>query len=167
MTAKIRRAAPRDVEQLVALVHELAEYERAPADCHLDADLLATALFDDRPAVFAHVGDVDGQVVGCAVWFLSFSTWTGRHGIYLEDLYVQPAHRRRGIGRRLLARLAAECAAHGYSRLEWSVLDWNSDAIAFYRSLGAQPMQEWTVFRLTGAPLAALGEPPASGSEPG
>jgi GNAT superfamily N-acetyltransferase len=103
------------------------------------------------------VAEVGGEVVGCALWFLNFSTWRGVHGLYLEDLYVQPAHRGAGLGRALLARLAAVCGERGLARLEWSVLDWNEPSIGFYRALGAVAMDEWTVFRLDGEPLAALG----------
>ena len=99
---------------------------------------------------------VDGTVVGCALWFLNFSSWRGVHGIYLEDLYVQPAHRGRGLGRALLAHLAAVCAERGLARLEWAVLDWNAPSIAFYRSVGAVALDEWTTFRLDGEALAAL-----------
>ena len=153
----IREIAERDVPAVVALVHELAEYERAPEHCHLTAAQLRTALFGPAPALFGHVAEVRGQVVGCALWFLNFSTWRGVHGLYLEDLYVQPAHRGAGLGRALLARLAAVCAERGLERLEWSVLDWNAPSIGFYRALGAVAMDEWTVYRLDGAPLAALG----------
>ena len=160
--AGIRRIEERDVEAVVGLVHELAEYERAPEHCHLTAAQLRSALFGPTPALFGHVaerGQADGRslVVGCALWFRNFSTWRGVHGIYLEDLYVQPAHRGGGVGRALLAALAAECAAQGLARLEWSVLDWNAPSIGFYRALGAVAMDEWTVFRLDGDALAALG----------
>jgi GNAT superfamily N-acetyltransferase len=106
--------------------------------------------------VFAHVADHDGRIVGFALWFLNFSTWLCRHGIYLEDLYVTPEMRGHGIGRQLLAELAALCVERGYGRLEWWVLDWNEPAIGFYRSLGATAMDEWTVYRLTGHALANL-----------
>ena len=153
----IREIEERDVEAVVALVHELAEYERAAEHCHLTADQLRAALFGPVPALFGHVAEVAGSVVGCALWFLNFSTWRGVHGLYLEDLYVQPAHRGAGAGRALLARLAAVCAERGLARLEWSVLDWNEPSIGFYRALGAVAMDEWTVFRLDGDALAALG----------
>ncbi len=106
--------------------------------------------------MFAHVAEHQGEVVGFALWFLNFSTWTGQHGIYLEDLYVRPDQRRSGLGRALLAELARVCVARGYARLEWSVLDWNSPARRFYASLGAAEMDEWTVHRLAGPALAAL-----------
>ena len=153
----VRRVEPRDVPAVVELVYELARYEREPDACHLTAEQLHTALFAPAPALFGHVAEADGQVVGCALWFLNFSTWTGVHGIYLEDLFVSPQHRGSGLGRALLAALAAVCLERGYGRLEWSVLDWNEPAIGFYRSLGAVGMDEWTAFRLTGASLSALG----------
>lgn len=152
----IRRVAPADVPAVVGLVHELAAYEREAASCLLTADQLHTALFGPAPALFGHVADVDGEVVGCALWFLSFSTWRGVHGVYLEDLYVRPAHRGAGLGRALLAALAGVCAERGYARLEWAVLDWNAPSIAFYRAIGAVPMDGWTTQRLDGDALAAL-----------
>ena len=153
----IRDVEERDADAVVALVHELAAYEHAAQHCHLTAAQLRTALFGPAPALFGHVAEVHGRVVGCALWFLNFSTWRGVHGLYLEDLYVQPAHRGAGLGRALLARLAAVCADRGLARLEWSVLDWNEPSIGFYRALGAVAMDEWTVFRLDGDALAALG----------
>ena len=166
---EIRRA---DVPAVVGLVRELAEYERALASCDLTDDQLTAALFGPAPALFGHVATagsadgstedstVDGPVVGCALWFRNFSTWRGVHGIYLEDLYVSPAHRGRGLGRALLAALAAVCTEHGFGRLEWSVLDWNTPAVDFYRALGAIPMDDWTTFRLDGADLASLNRGP-------
>ena len=153
----IRAAAPADVPAVVGLVHELAGYEREPESCLLIADQRTAALFGPAPALFGHVADVEGEVVGCALWFLNFSTWRGVHGVYLEDLYVRPSHRGAGLGRALLARLAAVCTERGYARLEWSVLDWNAPSIAFYHSLGAEPMDGWSTFRLDGDALAALG----------
>jgi GNAT superfamily N-acetyltransferase len=157
----IRTATEEDVPAIVAMVHELAEYERAPEECHLTEGQLTTALFGPAPALFSHVAFVDDdgrdEPAGCALWFLNFSTWRGVHGIYLEDLFVRPRFRGHGLGRALLARLAAECVERGYARLEWSVLDWNDPAIGFYRTLGAAPMAEWTTFRLDGAALTALG----------
>jgi GNAT superfamily N-acetyltransferase len=162
MTATIRAVEERDVDAVVGLVHELAEYERAAEHCLLTGDQLRAALFGPAPALFGHVAEVaegEGQraVVGCALWFLNFSTWRGVHGLYLEDLYVQPAHRGGGVGRALLARLAAVCVERGLARLEWAVLNWNAPTIGFYRTLGAVPMDEWTVFRLDGAALEKLG----------
>ncbi|MEO6083875.1 MAG: GNAT family N-acetyltransferase [Umezawaea sp.] len=142
---------------MVGLVEELAEYQRARAKCRLTAEQLHDALFREAPALFGHVAEVDGEVVGMALWFLSFSTWRGTHGIYLEDLYVRPSQRGSGLGNALLAELARECAANDYSRLEWTVLDWNASAIGFYKSLGAVAMDEGTVFRLADRALTDLG----------
>lgn len=156
----IRPATVEDVETIVGLVQDLATYERASDRVQLDADLLRSALFDERPAVFAHVAEEDGEVVGMAIWFLNFSTWTGRHGIYLEDLFVRPERRGQGHGRALLVTLARLAVQAGYGRVEWSVLDWNEPSIGFYRGLGAEAMDEWTTFRLSGDALAGLaGEP--------
>ena len=140
-------------------MHELADYEREPASCLLTEPQLRAALFGPHPALFGHVAEAAGEVVGCALWFLNFSTWRGAHGIYLEDLYVRPTHRGSGLGRALLVALAALCADRGYARLEWAVLDWNEPSIGFYRSIGAVPNDGWTTFRLDGAALDALGGP--------
>lgn len=153
----IRRIRTDDVDAVVTLVHALAEYEKAPDECHLTSEQLRTALFADRPALYGHVAEVDGRVVGFALWFLNFSTWRGVHGIYLEDLFVLPEHRGSGLGKALLATLAEACIDLGYARLEWWVLNWNP-ARAFYESLDAEAMDEWTVYRLTGAPLRALAD---------
>ena len=158
MSFAIRPVSAVDVPGVVGLVHALADYERAPDLCTLTEEQLRVALFRGSPALFGHVATVDGEVVGCALWFLNFSTWRGVHGIYLEDLFVEPPYRGRGIGRALLAALAAECVERGYGRLEWAVLDWNEPAIGFYRSLGAQPQDEWTTFRLEGEALQVLGD---------
>jgi GNAT superfamily N-acetyltransferase len=157
---RIRPAEPADVPDIVAMVHELAEYERAPAECALTGPQLTAALFAEHPALFGHVAvDAAGRPAGFALWFLNYSTWTGTHGIYLEDLYVRPAHRGTGAGRQLLAELARICVQRGYHRLQWWVLDWNP-ATGFYRSLGAVPMSEWVVYRLAGQPLRDLAGPP-------
>jgi GNAT superfamily N-acetyltransferase len=146
----VRPVEPDDVAAVVGLVRELAEYEQAAHEVRLTEEQLRTALFGVSPALFGHVAlGPDGAVVGVALWFLNFSTWRGTHGVYLEDLYVQPRHRGAGLGRELLRTLAATCVERGYDRLEWSVLDWNEPAIGFYRAAGAVPMDEWTVFRLT------------------
>jgi GNAT superfamily N-acetyltransferase len=113
-------------------------------------------LFGEEPALFGHVAEVGCEVVGFALWFRNFSTWDGVHGIYLEDLFVRMDHRGCGLGRALLAELAAECVRRGYSRLQWWALDWNEPAIGFYRSIGAEAMDDWTVYRITGRTLAAL-----------
>jgi GNAT superfamily N-acetyltransferase len=157
MAVTVRPVRPADVPAVVAMVHELAAYERAPEECHLTAEQLHAALFAERPALFGHVavGDGDPQPVGFALWFLNFSTWRGVHGIYLEDLYVRPDARAGGIGRALLAALAAVCVERGYQRLEWWVLHWNP-AREFYHAIGAVPMDEWVHYRLSGPALGAL-----------
>lgn len=154
---RVRRARPDDVPAIVELVYGLAEYERAPDECKLTAEQLETAFFGDSPKVFCHVAEHEGVVAGCAIWFLSFSTWRGVHGIYLEDLFVRPETRGSGLGKALLTALAQECVRNNYERLEWSVLDWNTPAIDFYKSLGATPQDKWTTYRLTNDPLTRLG----------
>lgn len=154
----IRPARSDDVAEIVAMVLELADYERAPDQARMTSGQLHEALFGDRPALFGHVAVDEGdRPVGFALWFLNFSTWAGTHGIYLEDLYVRPGHRGTGLGRALLAALAGLCVHRGYSRLEWWVLDWNTSAHRFYRSAGARAMDEWTVWRLDGEALRAMG----------
>jgi GNAT superfamily N-acetyltransferase len=140
----------------VGLINELAEFERSPGSVEITAEQLADALFGPSPTVFAHVAEEQGRVVAMAIWFLTFSTWTGRHGIHLEDLYVQPEARSGGVGRALLTELAEIAQRSGYARVEWSVLDWNENALGFYRSLGAEPLEEWIGYRLSGPALAAL-----------
>lgn len=155
----IRSATPEDIPEIHAMIRELALYEKAPDEARATEDQLREALFGERPAAFAHMAvDDDGGTVGFALWFLTFSTWRGVQGIHLEDLYVRPERRGGGHGTALLRELARICLERGYQRLEWSVLDWNEPSIAFYRSLGAQAQDEWTVFRLTDAALGALGE---------
>ena len=156
----IRPAVPEDVHAILALVHALAAYEREPDAVEATPEDLARALFPDAGGAhtFCHVAEVDGEVVGMAVWFLTFSTWTGRNGIWLEDLFVLPEHRGTGLGKALLATLAQVCVERGLPRLEWTVLDWNTPSVEFYRSLGASPMAEWTTQRLVGADLASLAE---------
>jgi len=161
--ASVRRIQPADVPRVCQLVRDLAAYERAPAAAMMTEEQLHDALFGERVSLYGHVAEVDAIVVGFAVWFRNFSTWRGRHGIYLEDLFVTPEHRAAGVGKALLAALARECVAQGYPRLEWWVLNWNAPSIAFYRSLGALAMDEWTVFRLTDEALADLAAHGASG----
>lgn len=152
----IRDATPDDVPVLHAMIRELAAYEKEPEQARATEEQLREAL-GERPAVFAHVAEADGEPVGFALWFLNFSTWRGVHGIYLEDLYVRPHARGGGHGRALLTELARICVARGYERLEWAVLNWNAPSIGFYESLGARPQDEWTTYRLTDGALAALG----------
>lgn len=185
----IRPATETDLPAILALVHELAAYEREPDAVTGTEDTYREVLFpsDGAPRAWAHVAQLDGTpqdgapedgapengapedgapehgprgdgpVVGVAVWFLTFSTWTGRNGLWLEDLFVTPEHRGKGLGRDLMAALAAVCVERGYPRMEWTVLDWNTPAIELYRHLGAEPMTDWTSQRLTGAALRALG----------
>ncbi|NEK57344.1 GNAT family N-acetyltransferase [Geodermatophilus sabuli] len=152
----VRAIRPDDVPAVVGLVRELAEYERAAHEVRLTEEQLTAALFGESAALFGHVAEAGGEVVGMALWFLNFSTWRGTHGIYLEDLYVQPGHRGSGLGRELLRTLAQVCTDRGYDRLEWSVLDWNTPSIAFYAAAGAVPMEDWTVFRLTDEALSGF-----------
>ncbi len=148
------------------MVRDLAEYERAAHEVVATEEQLRAALFGPQPTVFAHVVEHDdgkGRLLGgFALWFLNFSTWLGRNGLYLEDLYVRPDLRGSGYGRRLLSTLARECLEQGYGRLEWWVLDWNEPALGFYRQLGAIPMDEWTVHRVTGKDLQQLADEGAS-----
>jgi GNAT superfamily N-acetyltransferase len=161
----IRPAKPEDVTEIHAMVRELADYEKSLSEAKATPEQLHEALFGAHPAVFAHVAEDDaGTVVGFALWFRNYSTWTGVHGVYLEDLYVRPAARGQGHGKALLAELARICVERGYGRLDWSVLDWNEPAIAVYRAIGAVPMDEWTVNRLTGDALAALAAGARSGA---
>lgn len=146
----VRPVTADDVDVVVGLVRELADYEKSLDEARMTPAQLREALFGDSPALFGHVAeDDDGTVVGFALWFLNFSTWRGTHGVYLEDLYVSPAHRGTGLGRELLRTLASVCVDRGYARLEWSVLDWNTPSIEFYRAAGARPQDGWSVFRLT------------------
>jgi GNAT superfamily N-acetyltransferase len=156
----VRDATLTDVADLVRLIRDLAAYERAPDAVEAGEDDLRRALFGPDPKVAALVADLEGTVIGMAVYFVSFSTWTGRPGLYLEDLFVDPEHRRAGVGRALMSALAQRAVSLGYRRLEWSVLDWNEAAIVFYRRLGAEALDEWTTFRLAGEPLAALAARP-------
>ncbi|MFC9237022.1 GNAT family N-acetyltransferase [Streptomyces decoyicus] len=152
----IREATPDDVPVILAMIGELAAYERVPEAAQATEPQLEEALFGPQPAAFALIAEADGTPVGFALWFRNFSTWTGTHGVYLEDLYVRPEARGGGHGKALLAALAEICVARGYERFEWPVLNWNEPSIGFYRSVGAQPMDEWTVFRLTGEALHNL-----------
>lgn len=154
--AVVRPARPGDEAGILALIHGLAAYEREPAAVENTVDDLSASLFGGDPRVFAHVVERDAAIVGIAIWFVTYSTWTGRHGLWLEDLYVDEAQRGRGYGKALMTALARVCVERGYGRFEWTVLDWNAPSIAFYRSIGAAPMDEWTTQRLTGAALEQL-----------
>ena len=156
MPTAIRSAQPADVPALIAMVLELAEYENAPEQALATEADFTRDLFGESPRVHALVAEVDGEVVAYAFYFLNYSTWLGRHGIYLEDLYVRPAFRSRGFGKALLVRLAQECVEKGYGRLDWSVLDWNTPSREFYAALGAEGLTEWVPYRAQGDALANL-----------
>ncbi|UYG15580.1 GNAT family N-acetyltransferase [Brachybacterium huguangmaarense] len=157
MTAwTIREARPDDVAAIHARIVDLAVYEREPEAVTGTAADLHDALFREAPAVFCHVAELDGEVVGIALWYLTYSTWEGHHGIHLEDLYVMPEHRGTRIGLGLLRTLAGICAACGYRRLEWSVLTWNQPSIDFYEAIGARPQEEWMTYRLDGEALTGF-----------
>jgi len=151
----IRRAIPEDAAEITDMIHALAEFEHAANQCTVTETLISTALFGNSPTVHGHVA----EVAAMALWFVNFSTWDGVAGIYLEDLFVRPRFRRRGLARALLAALAAECVDNRYTRLSWAVLNWNSDAIALYDGIGAEPQSEWTTYRLSGPRLAELAGP--------
>ncbi|HSA52319.1 MAG TPA: GNAT family N-acetyltransferase [Yinghuangia sp.] len=154
----IRTAVRDDVPTILRFIHELAAYERAVHEVKATEEDLARDLFGPAPAAQVLIADDDaGRAVGFALWFTTYSTWLGRPGLYLEDLYVTPEARGAGHGRALLAELARIAVERGHGRVEWSVLDWNEPAIGFYKALGATPQDEWTVYRLTGEALAALG----------
>ena len=156
--SRVRPAARADGPVICRLIRELAAYENALDQVEITEAGLDAALFGPEPSVFAHVAEYRGVVAGVALWFVNFSTWTGRHGIHLEDLFVSPAARGAGLGRALLAELAGICVDRGYGRLEWVVLDWNASALGFYAALGSQSVNDWRVNRLTGAALSALAE---------
>ena len=157
MSLTIRPAAASDAALVFSLIGELAEYERLVHEVAATQAMIGEALFCEKPRVFADIGEWNGEPAGFALWFYNFSTFRGRHGIYLEDLYVRPTMRGHGIGKALLRGLARRCIAEGLARLEWSVLDWNEPSIGFYRSLGAIAKDDWTVYRLSGESLAKLG----------
>jgi diamine N-acetyltransferase len=156
MSLNIRRARPDEVPQVAALIRELAEYQKLSHEVEATEAMIADALFSDNPRLFCEIAEWDGEVAGFAVWFLNCSTFAGRFGIYLEDLFVRPQYRGNGIGKALLAHLAKVCVDNGWARLQWAVLDWNEPSIAFYKSLGAVMMDEWTLCRVSGPALDAL-----------
>ncbi|WP_076865536.1 GNAT family N-acetyltransferase [Bradyrhizobium mercantei] len=158
MSLTIRRARPDEAGLVFSLVRELAEYEKLLHEVHASEADIAEALFGANPRLFCDIAEWNGEPAGFAVWFVNFSTFAGRHGIYLEDLFVRPALRGNGIGKALLVHLAKQCLANGWARLQWAVLDWNAPSIAFYKSLGAEMMAEWTICRVSGAALSALAE---------
>jgi GNAT superfamily N-acetyltransferase len=152
----VRPAVVEDVGRIRQLIVDLATYERSADQVRVTGEQLRTALFGPQPAAYALMAELDGRTIGFALYFVNFSTWEGTHGIYLEDLFVEPEHRGAGAGRALLAALARLARDAGYARVEWSVLNWNQPSIDFYRRVGAVAMEDWTVFRLTGAALEQL-----------
>lgn len=153
---QIRLARRDDVPTINQLVRDLASYERAASEATATDAQLDAALFGNSPHVFCHVGELDGAVVGFALWFRSYSTWTGTSGLYLEDLYVRPEVRGRGVGLALMRVLAKRCVDEGLARFEWSVLDWNEPSITFYHRIGAIALDEWTRYRLSNDALATF-----------
>lgn len=149
----IRLAQEKDVEAIHQLIYELAIYEKAPDAVEATVDAIRTSLFSQNPVAHCHVAEVEGKIVGIAIWFLNYSTWLGKPGIYLEDLFVQPEYRKQGLGKAFMKTLAGLCVERGYERFQWWVLDWNTPSIDFYKSIGAVAMDEWTVFRLSGDKL--------------
>ena len=154
----IRPAKENEVGIVLQLIHDLAHYEKAPNEVEATEKELLETIFAKEPRVFCDLVEVDGDIAGMAIWFLNYSTWQGKHGIYLEDLFIKPEYRGKGYGKALLQHLAKLCDDRGYGRFQWWVLDWNSPAIEFYRNLGAVAMDEWTVYRVSGTALKELGK---------
>ena len=153
----IRSARREEVGIVLQLIHDLALYEKALHKVEATETELLETIFVENARVFCDVVDVDGEIVGMVIWFLNYSTWQGKHGIYLEDLFVKSNYRGHGYGKALLEHLAKICVEKGYGRFQWSVLDWNTPAIEFYRSLGAEAMDEWVVYVVSGNALDHLG----------
>lgn len=156
MSLNIRRVRSDEAGLVLAFIRELAEYEKLLHELEASEAMIAEALFGDNPRLYCAIAEWDGEPVGFAVWFVNFSTFSGRHGVYLEDLFVRPSHRGKGIGKALLIHLAKECVDNGWSRLQWAVLDWNEPSIAFYKSLGAVMLDDWTLCRVAGPALDRL-----------
>lgn len=156
MTLSVRKAELADIGLILKFIRQLAAFEKLAHEVDATAHDLEVALFSPHPRVFADIAELDGKPAGFALWFYNFSTFRGRHGIYLEDLFVAPEFRSGGVGKALLRALARRCVAEGLPRLEWWVLDWNEPALRFYRSIGAVPMDEWTVQRVSGEALERL-----------
>jgi GNAT superfamily N-acetyltransferase len=156
MSLSIRRARPEDAALIFSLLCELAEYEKLTHEVEATEGGIAAALFSDQPRITCEIAEWNGEGVGFAVWFFNFSTFSGRAGIFLEDLFVRPAFRGKGIGKGLLAHLAKLCVENGWSRMQWTVLDWNTPSIDFYKSLGGEMMDEWKLCKVTGAALSQL-----------
>ena len=158
MSLIVRPATIADLPEVFKFIHALAEYEKAPKEVILSIDDLKQSFFCDNPQAHCLLSEESGVVTGIAIWHLNYSTWLGKHGLYLEDLFVDPKYRGAGHGKALLVRLAQICVERGYPRFQWWVLDWNEPAIDFYKSFGAVAMDEWTVFRLSGDPLKKLAD---------
>lgn len=156
MPVIVRKAKLDDTPIILKYIKDLAEFEKAPQEAVLTEDDLRRSFFIESPQVYCLVSELDNVVTGIAIWHLNYSTWLGKHGIYLEDLYVDPKFRGQGHGKALLVALAKICIDRGYPRLQWWVLDWNKSAIDFYDSIGAKAMDEWTVFRVSGKELGIL-----------
>lgn len=156
--ATLRPAAPGDEAGILDLIQELADYEREPDAVKNSPELLRQTLFGPEPRVFGHVVEVDGAIIGIAIWFINYSTWTGRCGIYLEDFYVRPDHRGKGYGKALLRTLARICVERGYTRLNWAVLNWNTPSIELYDAIGGHGQRDWTTYVLDGPELAQLAQ---------
>lgn len=152
----IRPAKTTDIDEILALIYELALYEKAPEEAKATKSQIMESFFSDNPKVFCEIVEVDDEIAGLAIWFLNYSTWQGKHGIYLEDLFIRPQFRGRGFGKSVLKHLAQICVDRGYGRFQWWVLDWNTPSIEFYKALGAVAMDEWTVYRVTGDALTEL-----------
>ena len=153
----IRYARKADAPRILELINDLAHYEKAPLEVKATLQQIEQFIFGENPIAFCHVAEDHGKVIGISIWFLNYSTWIGKPGIYLEDLYVDSAHRGKGYGLALLKELGKICVERDYERLQWWVLDWNQPSIDFYESLGAVPMDEWTVYRVSGDALKKLG----------
>ena len=158
MSLSIRPVRPGEAGLVLQFVRELAEYEKLTHEVEATEAMIDAALFGPNPRVFCDIAEWDGEPVGNALWFLNFSTFSGRSGIYLEDLFVRPAFRGRGVGKALMVHLARRCVAEGWARFEWTVLNWNEPSIAFYKSIGAQLKDEWIICRVSGEALAKLAQ---------
>jgi diamine N-acetyltransferase len=156
MSLSIRAARSDDAALVLGFVRELAAYEKLSHEVGATEAMISEALFGAQPRVYCDIAEWNSEPVGFSLWFLNFSSFRGRHGIYLEDLFVRPAHRGYGIGKALMATLAKRCVENGWARFEWSVLDWNAPSIAFYKSIGATMMDEWTICRVSGEALQTL-----------
>jgi GNAT superfamily N-acetyltransferase len=158
MTLSIRPARKGEAGLVLQFVRELAEYEKLADECVATEAMIDAVLFGSQPRVFCDIAEWNGEAVGFAFWFLNFSTFSGKYGLYLEDLFVRPAHRGKGIGKALMVHLAKKCRENGWGHFQWAVLDWNTPSIDFYKSLGAEMLDEWTGVRVSGAALARLAE---------